>query len=85
MADLIVTEALKARLNGERTIAMEVYRDQGCESRFDWLVQLAEEHELPLRKVVAVADLLTAEEDFDGLVTTLQDMAADMYAQDWEE
>lgn len=79
MGGLSGTEALNARLNRERTHGLEVYRDHGCESRFEWLVQLAEEHGLSLREVVAAADQLPAEEDFDGLVTTLQDMAARLH------
>lgn len=84
IADLIVTQALRQRINDERTYPLDVYRDQGCDSRFEWLQHLADFNGVPLRDVIAMADVLTAEEDFDGLVTTLQDMAARIFAQDWE-
>lgn len=75
MGDLIPTPRLIARIDGERSIDLAVYREQGCESRFEWLKHLAEENGVPLRDVIALADVLTAEEDFDGLVTAVQDAA----------
>jgi hypothetical protein len=67
------TEAGRTRINNERTIPLERYQEDGCEDRAQYLESLCEEYEVGLREVVALADLLGPEEDFDGLVTTLQD------------
>jgi hypothetical protein len=75
MGDIVPTPRLIARIDGERTVPLPVYQDEGCESRFDWLKHLAEENGVPLRDVIAMADVLGAEEDFDGLVTSVQDVA----------
>ena len=51
----------------------DVYRAQGFESRTDYLQSLADDYELPLEDVQMIACLLGSSEDFDGLVTTLED------------
>jgi hypothetical protein len=38
------------------------------------LKSLAEEYELPLEKVRLMADMLGPDEDFDGLLSELEDM-----------
>lgn len=48
-----------------------VYKDHGYEDRKDYLESLAEDY--PREVVMALADLLGPEEDFDGLVTMLED------------
>lgn len=68
-----VSAAVVARIDAERTIDLDVYAESGCESRFDWLDHFAQDHGLPIEQVIAVADLLGAEEDFDGLVTAVED------------
>jgi hypothetical protein len=52
---------------------MSVYTENGYENRRDYLNSLAEEYRVPLEIVYAAADLLGPNEDFDGLVTTIQD------------
>lgn len=52
---------------------MSVYTDNGYENRKDYLNSLAEDYGVPLEIVYAAADLFGPEEDFDGLVTTIQD------------
>ena len=47
----------------------------GYESRKDYLTCLAEELGLETDTVFLLADLLGPTEDFDGLVTTLEDYA----------
>jgi hypothetical protein len=42
-------------------------------TRKDYLDFLAEEYELPNKFVYAVADMLGKSEDFDGLVSNLED------------
>lgn len=51
-----------------------VYVRNGYENRKHYLKELADAHELPLSTVWMLADLLGPSEDFDGLVTSLEDM-----------
>ena len=50
------------------------YKEAGFESRRDYLESLAEEY--PADFVYALADMLGEGEDFDGLITALEDHAA---------
>ena len=52
-----------------------VYVENGYKNRTDYLRSLAEDMDIPLSMVLSVADLLGPNEDFDGLVTTLEDWA----------
>lgn len=52
---------------------MSIYTANGYDSRKDYLMKLAEEYNVPFRDVVAAAYLLGPDEDFDALVSTLQD------------
>ena len=52
---------------------MSVYTDMGYESRRDYLDSLAEEFELPEQLVYSIANMLGPSEDFDGLVSSLED------------
>jgi len=54
-----------------------VYRQNGFNSRGDYLCYLEEEHGVNLETVEMMADLLGPSEDFDGLVTSLQDYFGD--------
>ena len=50
------------------------YKANGYADREDYLSCMAEDHGLDLEEVVRpLADLLGPSEDFDGLVTSLQD------------
>ena len=51
-----------------------IYRDKGYENRRDYLESLAEEYEVEYETVKALADILGPNEEFDGLVTQLQDL-----------
>lgn len=53
---------------------LNVYQEHGYESREHCLECLAEDTGIPLHHVCYFADLLGSTEDFDGLVTTLEDM-----------
>ena len=57
---------------------MSVYEDEGYQNREDYLEQLAEEYGIELETVRIVADMLGSQEDFDGLVATLEDMEMEM-------
>jgi hypothetical protein len=49
------------------------YTDNGYENREDYLRSLAEDFGIDESIVFAVADLLGPNEDFDGLITMLED------------
>lgn len=54
---------------------LEVYTDNGYENRDDYLKCLAEDYGVDEDVVRELADLLGEDEDFDGLVTSVQDAA----------
>ena len=54
---------------------LELYLEYGVESRAEYLELMADEFDVPLSTVVALADILGPSEDFDGLVTSLEDYA----------
>lgn len=51
----------------------DIYRENGYEDRDDYLLALASEYGLSLRTVKMSAAMLGSDEDFDGLVTELED------------
>ncbi len=53
--------------------SQSIYQINGYASRKDYLESLAEEYDR--EKVFALASMLGPSEDFDGLVTTLEDDA----------
>lgn len=53
---------------------MNTYQEHGYESRMEYLESLAEEYDVHLDTVMLLADTLGAEEDFDGLLTSLDDV-----------
>ena len=54
-------------------IEMNVYIENGYENRQDYLESLSEEYDVDYDTVVDIAMLLGKNEDFDGLVTALED------------
>lgn len=52
---------------------MSVYTENGYRNRAHYLECLSEDLGVPLDVVQMTADLLGPNEDFDGLVTTLED------------
>jgi len=52
---------------------MSAYTDEGYKNRRDYLESLADETGVPLDVVLTIADLFGPSEDFDGLVTALED------------
>jgi hypothetical protein len=63
------------RINDARTIDIFRYEEEGNFDRFGYLKDLAENYGAELSMVIEIADLLGPEEDFDGLVTTIEDAA----------
>lgn len=51
-----------------------IYEQHGYADRDDYLQSLADDNGVDIETVYAVADLLGEGEDFDGLVTSIQDM-----------
>jgi hypothetical protein len=54
---------------------MNAYKENGFTSRRDYLDDLADNMGIDKATVYALADLLGPDEDFDGLVTSLEDIA----------
>ena len=54
---------------------MSIYTDEGFKNRRDYLENLADDMGLEVGTVFMLADLLGPSEDFDGLVTSLEDIA----------
>lgn len=52
---------------------INVYKDNGYKSRVDYLECLAEDFGVDCGVVMALAGVLGPSEDFDGLVTALED------------
>ena len=52
---------------------MSVYTEHGYENRREYLESLALDYDIPELTVFALASFLGPNEDFDGLVTTLDD------------
>lgn len=61
------------RLNAERTIPLERYQDDGAIDRFGYLFGLAQDNGVEFDAVLTLVDVLGPEEDFDGLVGSLED------------
>ena len=65
--------ALIERLNFERSIPLERYHEDSAIDRFGYLENLAANHGVEFETLTTLVDVLGPEEDFDGLVTTLED------------
>lgn len=52
---------------------MNIYREHGFEDREDYLRSLAEDHGVDYDDVKMIAGMLGPNEDFDGLISTLED------------
>mgnify|MGYP007069943812 CR=1 FL=1 len=57
---------------------MNRYEDHGYRNRNDYLCSLADDYGVDEDKVFALAELLGEEEDFDMLVTELEDLEDDL-------
>lgn len=62
-------------LNAERTIPLEVYHEHGADSRFEYLQGLADNACVDFDVVLTLLTVLPPDEDFDGLVTSIEDAA----------
>jgi hypothetical protein len=57
----------------KRGSKMTVYTENGYKSRANYLRCMSEDYGVPLQTVLALADMLGENEDFDGLVIALED------------
>lgn len=58
---------------------MNVYQENGYEDREDYLKCMAEDYGVSLEQVKSVAESLGEEEDFDGLISVLEDAEEGIY------
>jgi glycosidase len=58
---------------------MSIYTDNGYESRKDYLNNLADDFGIDRNTVYSIASMLGSSEDFDGLITALEDYAEENY------
>ena len=58
---------------------MSIYTDEGYKSRRDYLENLAQDMGVDTDTVFALASMLGSSEDFDGLVTAIEDIADEQY------
>jgi hypothetical protein len=56
-------------------IEMNVYIENGYENRQDYLECMADESGISIDEVLMMADLLGESEDFDGLVSMVEDFS----------
>jgi len=57
---------------------MTIYQEHGFNTRREYLESLADDFGLSKSEVFAIASLLGKSEDFDGLICTLEDRAAEL-------
>ena len=53
---------------------INIYQEHGYNSRIEYLKSLAEEYDVDLDVVMLLSGTLGSEEDFDGLLTSLDDV-----------
>lgn len=58
---------------------MSIYTDNGYKNRKEYLDEMAAEFDVDKYTVYALADVLGANEDFDGLVSSLEDLGFETY------
>ena len=58
---------------------MNIYQENGYKNRTDYLKHLAEDYDVNIGTVILLASTLGKSEDFDGLVTAVEDYAEGMW------
>jgi len=53
---------------------MNIYQENGYKNRFDYLTSLAEDYGVDKTQVLTLASILGETEDFDGLITSIEDL-----------
>lgn len=54
---------------------MTIYQENGFKNRKDYLISLSDEYGVSQDKVFLLAQLLGSSEDFDGLISSVQDIS----------
>ena len=57
----------------DKTMDENIYRENGYADRGDYLNRLSEDYGVSIEDVYSLAEMLGENEDFDGLVSTLED------------
>ena len=65
-------------LIGEEARRASLYAWKGYRNRWQYLRSLSKEYKIPLRDVVTLANILGPAEDFDGLLTELENIQLQM-------
>lgn len=60
-------------------IMKTVYEENGFKNRKEYLIDLADTYGVDKKQVFMLASMLGESEDFDGLVTSIQDDLCDIY------
>ena len=55
-----------------------IYQENGYADRDDYLICLSEDYGVPIESVYSLAEMLGGHEDFDGLVSALEDIESMM-------
>ena len=55
-----------------------IYQENGYADRDDYLTCLSEDYGVPIESVYSLAEMLGENEDFDGLVSALEDIESIM-------
>ena len=55
-----------------------IYQENGYADRDDYLTWLSEDYGVPIEDVYSLAEMLGENEDFDGLVSALEDIESIM-------
>lgn len=58
---------------------LNIYQEYGCANRKEYLESLADEYNVDTNTVFTLALMLGKSEDFDGLISALED------AEEWDE
>lgn len=58
---------------------LNIYQEYGCANRKEYLENLADEYNVDINTVLTLALMLGESEDFDGLISALED------AEEWNE
>ena len=60
-------------------MSSNIYQEHGFENRKEYLKDLADQFGVSVQTVFDLASILGKSEDFDGLVTSLEDVESGMY------
>ena len=57
----------------DKTMDKNIYQENGYADRDDYLTCLSEDYDVSIEDVYSLAEILGENEDFDGLVSALED------------